>query len=187
MDRRRAPLAAPPATLENSSRSEGRERKKERRKHKLSEVRADFLDRRRTPLPSARSAPGAAPGRRQGGPAPIQENRADLRKSIFMMFSLLRRRRSNIRPSARTRHDEAGSAGQTGTPHADTPRRCRSWSVTRVSNGATLRLAGRAVSSATHAVRHDQRRAQVAAILLCKVRRACFNELPGIDEEKTPA
>ena len=63
--------------------------KRKRHKHKLSEVRADFLDRRQAPL-AAPPAPPLARSARQGvgGPAPIQEIRADLRKFMFMVFFL---------------------------------------------------------------------------------------------------
>ena len=51
-------------------------------KHSLSEVRVDFLGRRRTPRhASARRAPGTAPKAPPGGgPAPTQESRAGLRR-----------------------------------------------------------------------------------------------------------
>ena len=52
-----------------------RSRKEKLHKRKLSEVCADFLDRRRR--------------RRQGGPAPIQEIRADLPKFMLMPFFFL--------------------------------------------------------------------------------------------------
>ena len=57
---------------------------------RLTEVRADFLDRRWTPLPMARGArQGRRWRRRRGGPAPIQEIRVDLRKSVFIALFLL--------------------------------------------------------------------------------------------------
>ena len=52
--------------------------------HKLSETRADLLGRRWILLPWRRRR------RRQGGPAPIQEVRADLRKFMLIPVFLLR-------------------------------------------------------------------------------------------------
>ena len=68
------------------------QKKEKRHKHKLSEVRADFLDLRRGPHGRRlRRRPRRAPRAGEGGATPVQEIRADLRRLIFMAFFLLGR------------------------------------------------------------------------------------------------
>ena len=58
-------------------------------KHKLSEVRVDFLDWRWTPLAAPPAPPLARSARQGGGSAPIQEIRADIGQFMFMWISFL--------------------------------------------------------------------------------------------------